>query len=59
MDSFKSACNTSGNMLDKAMKTLGNSKDTLIQKFAMGGVAKIRHDEATPDGMPKSQRKKK
>lgn len=28
------------------------------QKFAMGGVAKIRHDEATADGMPKNFKKK-
>lgn len=28
------------------------------QKFAMGGVAKIRHDEATDDGMPTKPKKK-
>lgn len=29
-----------------------------VQKYAMGGVAKIRHDEATPQGLPKSFKKK-
>jgi len=32
-------------------------KDT-PQKFAMGGVAKIRHGEATLQGLPKSFKKK-
>lgn len=33
-------------------------KDKDCQKFAMGGVAKIRHDEATKAGMPKKFKKK-
>lgn len=32
------------------------AKDT-VQKFAMGGVAKMRHDEATKDGMPTKPKK--
>lgn len=32
-------------------------KDCNVQKFAMGGVAKIRHDEATKDGMPTKPKK--
>ena len=32
-------------------------KDT-VQKFAMGGVAKIRHGVATAQGQPKSPKKK-
>lgn len=33
-------------------------KDKDCQKFAMGGVAKIRHEEATPQGLPKKFKKK-
>ncbi|MGL5716265.1 MAG: hypothetical protein ACRCX2_24820 [Paraclostridium sp.] len=33
-------------------------KAKTIQKFAMGGVAKIRHEEATPQGLPKKFKKK-
>jgi len=29
-----------------------------VKKYAMGGVAKIRHDEATPQGLPKNFKKK-
>jgi len=33
-------------------------KECGVKKFAMGGVAKIRHDEATKDGMPKKDKGK-
>lgn len=33
-------------------------KSKACQKFAMGGVAKIRHEEATPQGLPKKFKKK-
>ncbi|MGV8131432.1 MAG: hypothetical protein ACP5N7_05035 [Candidatus Pacearchaeota archaeon] len=33
-------------------------KDQSCQKFAMGGVAKIRHEEATAQGLPKEFKKK-
>lgn len=33
-------------------------KDKTCQKFAMGGVAKIRHEEATLQGLPKKFKKK-
>ena len=33
-------------------------KDKSCQKFAMGGVVKIRHEEATPQGLPKKFKKK-
>ncbi len=44
----------------KAMKSMGGGKDCnkSMQKFAMGGVAKIRHEEATAQGMPRSMKKK-
>lgn len=29
-----------------------------MPKFAMGGVAKIRHEEATPQGLPRTFKKK-
>lgn len=29
-----------------------------VKKYAMGGVAKIRHEEATPQGLPKTFKKK-
>lgn len=29
-----------------------------LPKFAMGGVAKIRHEEATPQGLPRTFKKK-
>jgi len=29
-----------------------------VQKYAMGGVAKIRHEEATAQGLPKEFKKK-
>ncbi len=32
-------------------------KDCSVQKFAMGGVAKMRHEEATKDGMPTKPKK--
>ena len=34
----------------------GCAKD--LPKFAMGGVAKIRHEEATPQGLPRTFKKK-
>lgn len=36
----------------------GSVKKDAPQKFAMGGVAKIRHEEATSQGMPRSFKKK-
>lgn len=36
----------------------GTAKKNSAQKFAMGGVAKIRHDEATSQGLPKTFKKK-
>lgn len=36
----------------------GTVKKNSVQKFAMGGVAKIRHEEATSQGLPKSFKKK-
>jgi hypothetical protein len=40
-------------------KSGGSTKKTkdCVQKFAMGGVAKIRHEEATKDGMPTKPKK--
>ncbi len=39
-------------------KKKGGSVKGDCQKFAMGGVAKIRHEEATPQGLPKKFKKK-
>lgn len=39
-------------------KKKGGSAKGDCQKFAMGGVAKIRHEEATPQGLPKKFKKK-
>lgn len=36
----------------KKTDSSAKKKDCNVQKFAMGGVAKIRHDEATKSGMP-------
>lgn len=30
-----------------------NDKKSCLQKFAMGGVAKIRHEQSTAAGLPK------
>lgn len=35
----------------------GSVKKDCVQKFAAGGVAKIRHGVATADGMPKKMKK--
>jgi hypothetical protein len=35
----------------------GSVKKDAPKKFAMGGVAKIRHDEATTQGLPRSFKK--
>jgi hypothetical protein len=46
---------------DKKMDTYKEGgtmkKDKKCQKFAMGGVAKIRHEEATSQGMPRNFKK--
>ena len=42
----------------RAYKEGGSVNKNTTQKFAMGGVAKIRHDEATTKGLPKSFKKK-
>jgi len=43
---------------DTKMKKGGSKKKNCgVQKFAMGGVAKIRHAEATKDGMPTKPKK--
>jgi hypothetical protein len=42
----------------RAYKTGGSVKKKPVQKFAMGGVAKIRHGEATAKGLPKAGKKK-
>lgn len=42
---------------DKLMGKKGNCEKEL-PKFAMGGVAKIRHEEATPQGLPRTFKKK-
>jgi len=44
----------------RAYKEGGSVKKekTTCQKFAMGGVAKIRHGEATVQGLPKEFKKK-
>lgn len=42
-------------MNDEKMKKKSDAK---CSKFAMGGVAKIRHGEATKDGMPTKPKKK-
>jgi hypothetical protein len=39
-------------------KKRGGSVKGDCQKFAMGGVAKIRHEEATSQGLPKKFKKK-
>jgi hypothetical protein len=39
-------------------KNGGSVKKDAPQKFAMGGVGKIRHEEATKQGMPRSFKKK-
>jgi hypothetical protein len=39
------------------IKKGGSVKKDAPKKFAMGGVAKIRHDEATAQGMPRSFKK--
>jgi len=41
-----------------AVKKAGHMKGGAVKKFAMGGVAKIRHGEATADGTPKGGKKK-
>jgi len=41
----------------EALLRSGAKKTSKVQKFAMGGVAKIRHDEATPEGTPKNRKK--
>lgn len=45
-------------MRDKADKLMRGGKCEKPQKFAMGGVAKIRHGEATEQGLPKSGKRK-
>ena len=42
----------------RAYKEGGSVQKNTAQKFAMGGVAKIRHGEATTQGLPKSFKKK-
>lgn len=44
----------------KSLRTMNGGKDCKksVKKFAMGGVAKIRHEEATAQGMPRSMKKK-
>lgn len=43
----------------KAHKQMDHSKSSsdCVQKYAMGGVAKIRHEEATAQGLPKKFKK--
>jgi len=41
-----------------AVKKEGYMKGGAVKKFAVGGVAKIRHGEATADGTPKGGKKK-
>ncbi len=55
--------NKPDSMRDLAHKTMknmdgGKSCNKSVQKFAIGGVAKIRHEEATAQGMPRSMKKK-
>lgn len=47
-------------LAEKTMKSMSGGKDCKkpAKKFAMGGVAKIRHEEATAQGMPRSMKKK-
>lgn len=46
-------------LAEKSMRSTGGNKGCKkVQKFALGGVAKIRHDEATAQGMPRSMKKK-
>lgn len=41
----------------KTIRDEGKScKKSTVQKFAMGGVAKIRHEQSTADGVPKKPR---
>jgi hypothetical protein len=55
MDMKKSGCMKK--MKDGgAMKDM-KKKDCSVQKLAMGGVAKIRHEEATKGGMPTKPKK--
>ncbi len=45
--------------MEKRVRTGASKKDKNgCAKFAMGGVAKIRHDEATTQGLPKTFKKK-
>ena len=53
--------NKSDSMRDlahKSSKKMEGGKSCKVQKFALGGVAKIRHDQATAQGMPRSMKKK-
>ncbi len=46
-------------MREKADQLMGKKGScNELPKFAMGGVAKIRHEEATPQGLPSTFKKK-
>lgn len=48
---------TTDKKMDAYKKGGSMKKDRGCQKFAMGGVAKIRHEEATAQGMPRNFKK--
>lgn len=56
MESYKNGGVMEKHHMEDRKKIKKHKKD--CQKFAMGGVAKIRHDEATSDGMPTKPKKK-
>lgn len=44
--------------LEHRIRRTKRDEEDSVRRFAMGGVAKIRHEEATPQGLPKKFKKK-